>query len=189
MTNCHRYDVVVVGARAAGAVTALLLGRLGHDVVLVDRTIFPADTVSTHQIARPGVVQLNRWGLLEAVLASGAPAIRQVTFTAAGESVTRAVKDKNGVDLLVAPRRYILDTIVAEAAAQAGVHMRFGVTVNGVRLDDAGRATGVYGHDRTGAPIEIDARFVVGADGLGSRVARSVGAELITHRGWGGATC
>jgi len=187
MTNCHRYDVVVVGARAAGAATALLLGRLGHDVVLVDRTIFPADTVSTHQIARPGVVQLNRWGLLEAVLASGAPAIRQVTFTAAGESVTRAVKDKNGVDLLVAPRRYILDTIVAEAAAQAGVHMRFGVTVNGVRLDDAGRATGVYGHDRTGAPIEIDARFVVGADGLGSRVARSVGAEVVEDRGDEGA--
>jgi len=187
MTNCHRYDVVVVGARAAGAATALLLGRLGHDVVLVDRTIFPADTVSTHQIARPGVVQLNRWGLLEAVLASGAPAIRQVTFTVAGESVTRAAKDKNGVDLLVAPRRYILDTIVAEAAAQAGVHMRFGVTVNGVRLDDAGRATGVYGHDRTGAPIEIDARFVVGADGLGSRVARSVGAEVVEDRGDEGA--
>src|SRR6266508_1922473 len=53
-----------------------------------DRAIFPADTVSTHQIARPGVVQLHRWGLLPAVLASGAPAIRQVTFTAAGESVT-----------------------------------------------------------------------------------------------------
>jgi flavin-dependent dehydrogenase len=91
------------------------------------------------------------------------------------------------VDLLVAPRRYILDTIVAEAAAQAGVHMRFGVTVNGVRLDDAGRATGVYGHDRTGAPIEIDARFVVGADGLGSRVARSVGAEVVEDRGDEGA--
>jgi 2-polyprenyl-6-methoxyphenol hydroxylase-like FAD-dependent oxidoreductase len=85
----QRHDVVVVGARAAGAATALLLGRLGHDVVLVDRAVFPADTVSTHQIARPGVVQLHRWGLLEAVLASGAPAIRQVTFTAAGESVTR----------------------------------------------------------------------------------------------------
>jgi len=183
----HRHDVVVVGARAAGAATALLLARLGHDVVLLDRAVFPADTLSTHQIARPGVVQLHRWGLLPAVLASGAPAIRQVTFTAAGDSVTRAVKDKAGVDLLVAPRRYILDTIVAEAAAQAGVHMRLGVAVTGVRLDDTGRAIGVYGHDRTGAALELDARFVVGADGLGSRVARSVGAEVIENRGDHGA--
>src|SRR6266545_5670570 len=155
----HRHDVVVVGARAAGAATALLLARLGHDVVLLDRAVFPADTLSIHQI----------------------------TFTAAGDSVTRAVKDRAGVDLLVAPRRYILDTIVAEAAAQAGVHMRLGVAVTGVRLDDTGRAIGVYGHDRTGAALELDARFVVGADGLGSRVARSVGAEVIENRGDHGA--
>jgi len=76
---------------------------------------------------------------------------------------------------------------VAEAAAQAGVHLRLGVTVTGVRLDDAGRAVGVYGHDRSGTPIEIDARFIVGADGLGSRVARSVGAEVIENRGDDGA--
>ncbi|HEY3262553.1 MAG TPA: FAD-dependent monooxygenase [Pseudonocardiaceae bacterium] len=183
----HRPDVVVVGARAAGAATALLLGRLGHDVLLLDRAVFPADTVSTHQIARPGVVQLHRWGLLDTVLASGAPAIRRVTFTAAGESIAKPVKHKAGVDLLVAPRRHVLDTLVADAAARAGVRVRMGVTVGGVRLDDAGRAIGVYGHDRAGAPVEIDARFVVGADGLGSRVARSVGAEVIEYRGDGGA--
>jgi 2-polyprenyl-6-methoxyphenol hydroxylase-like FAD-dependent oxidoreductase len=183
----HSHDVVVVGARAAGAATALLLARLGHDVTLLDRARFPADTVSTHQIARPGVVQLHRWGLLDTVLASGTPALRQVTFTAAGESITRAIRPKAGVDLLIAPRRYILDTIVAEAAAHAGVHLRLGATVAGVHLDDAGRATGVYGHDRTGAPMQINARFVVGADGLASLVARSVGAELIEHRGDQGA--
>src|SRR5262249_47834694 len=119
-THRHRHDIVLVGARAAGAATALLLARLGYDVVLVDRAVFPADTVSTHQIARTGMVQLHRWGLLEAVLDSGAPAIRQVTFTVEGQSTTRAIKDKAGVDLLVAPRRYILDTLVAEAAAAAG---------------------------------------------------------------------
>jgi flavin-dependent dehydrogenase len=186
-TARHRHDVVVVGARAAGAATALLLARLGHDVLLLDRAVFPADTLSTHQIVRTGVVQLQRWGLLQAVLSSGAPAIRQVTFTSRDESTTRAIKDKAGVDLLVAPRRYVLDTIIAEAAAAAGADVRFGVTVAGVRLDDAGRATGVYGHDSTGAAVDIDARFVVGADGLRSRVARSVGAELIDDRGDDGA--
>jgi 2-polyprenyl-6-methoxyphenol hydroxylase-like FAD-dependent oxidoreductase len=179
----HRHDVVVVGARAAGAATALLLARLGHDVVMVDRAVFPADTVSTHQIARTGVVALHRWGLLDAVLASGAPPIRQVSFTAAGESITRAIKLKSGVDFLVAPRRYILDTLIAQASADAGVDVRLGIAVDGVCRDGAGRVIGVYGRDHAGAPVEIEARFVVGADGLGSRVARSVGAEVIEHRG------
>jgi len=184
--SCH--DVVVVGARAAGAATALLLARLGHDVLVVDRAVFPADTLSTHQIARSGMVQLHRWGLLHSVLASGAPAIRRVTFNVNGESVTRVIKDRAGVDHLVAPRRYVLDTLMAEAAASAGARVRMGVTVTGVRLDDTGRATGVYGHDRKGEPVEIDARFVVGADGLASRVARCVGAEVVEDRGDTGAS-
>jgi flavin-dependent dehydrogenase len=180
-------DVVVVGARAAGAATALLLARLGHDVVLLDRETFPADTLSTHQVARTGVVQLRRWGLLQRVLDSGAPPIRQVTFTTPDETTTRRIKDKAGVDLLVAPRRHILDTIVAEAAAEAGAQVCFGVTVTGVHLDDTGRATGVYGRDRTGVPVDIQARFVVGADGLRSRVARAVGARIVENRSDGGA--
>jgi 2-polyprenyl-6-methoxyphenol hydroxylase-like FAD-dependent oxidoreductase len=68
-----RHDVVVVGARVAGSATAMLLARLGRDVVVVDQASFPSDTVSTHSIARSGVVQLRRWGLLDEVLDSGAP--------------------------------------------------------------------------------------------------------------------
>jgi flavin-dependent dehydrogenase len=69
----------------------------------------------------------------------------------------------------------------------AAADLRFGVTVEGTHLDDAGRAVGVYGHDRSGAPVDLAARYVVGADGLGSRVARAVGAEIIENRGAPGA--
>src|SRR5947207_13408593 len=96
-SNRSRHDVVVVGARVAGAATAMLLARLGHDVVVVDQASFPSDTVSTHAIARSGVVQLRRWGLLDPVLDSGAPAIRQVTFPAGGQSVSRMIKHQAGV--------------------------------------------------------------------------------------------
>jgi len=185
--NRSRHDVVVVGARVAGSAAAMLLARLGHDVVVVDQTSFPSDTVSTHSIARSGVVQLRRWGLLDEVLDSGAPAIRQVTFHAGGESVRRVIKEKSGVDLLVAPRRYVLDTILAAAAARAGAEVRTRVTVTGVRRDGRGRVVGVYGHDHTGAAVEIGARYVIGADGLGSRVARSVGAPMNEVRLAGGA--
>jgi flavin-dependent dehydrogenase len=185
--NRSRHDVVIVGGRVAGSATAMLLARLGHDVVVVDQASFPSDTVSTHSIARSGVVQLRRWGLLDEVLDSGTPAIRQVTFNAAGESLTRTIKDKAGVDFLVAPRRYVLDAILAAAAGRVGAEVRPGVTVTGVQRDGRGRVVGVQGHDHTGARVELGARWVIGADGLRSQVARSVGAAINETGRAGGA--
>jgi flavin-dependent dehydrogenase len=101
--------------------------------------------------------------------------------------VTRTIKHKVGVDLVVAPRRYVLDTIVATAAERAGANVRYGVTVTGVQRDWRGRVAGVSGHDRGGAPVELGARYVIGADGLQSRVARSVGAAINEARPAGGA--
>lgn len=187
-SNRSRRDVVVVGGRVAGSATAMLLARLGHDVIVVDQASFPSDTTSTHSIARSGVVQLQRWGLLDAVLDSGAPATRQVTFHALGESVSRTIRQKAGVGLVVSPRRYVLDTILAAAAERAGAEVRQGITVTGVHRDRRGRVAGVYGHDRGGAPVEIGARYVIGADGLRSRVAYSAGAAISEARPAGGAT-
>ena len=109
-------------------------------------------------------------------------------MNAGGESVRQTIKHKAGVDLVVAPRRYVLDTLLATAAQRAGAQVRPGVTVTGVRRDGRGRVVGVYGHDRAGAPVELGARWVVGADGLRSRVARSVGAAINELRPVGGAT-
>jgi flavin-dependent dehydrogenase len=184
----HEHEIVVVGARAAGAATAMLAARLGHDVVVVDRALFPSDTLSTHSISRSGVVQLHRWGLLDDVVASGAPAIREVRFHTPEGSLHRTVKASAGVDFLVAPRRHVLDTIVAEAAAESGATLRLGVTVTGLRRDAAGRVAGVTGLDLDGAPVEIDAAVVVGADGLRSRVARDAGARAAESRGPTGTT-
>jgi flavin-dependent dehydrogenase len=182
-----RHDVVIVGGRVAGSATAMLLAHLGHDVVIVDQASFPSDTVSTHSIARSGVVQLRRWGLVDEVLASGAPAIRQVTFNAAGESTRRTIKDKAGVDFLVAPRRYLLDTLLATAAEHAGAEVHTGITVTGLQRDGGGRVVGVSGHDRTGDRVQIGARYVIGADGLRSRVAGLVDATINETGRAGGA--
>ncbi|MEJ8640397.1 hypothetical protein WKI68_01050 [Streptomyces sp. MS1.HAVA.3] len=58
------YDAVVVGARCAGAPTAMLLARKGYRVLLADQATFPSDTVSTHLVHPPGLAALDRWGLL-----------------------------------------------------------------------------------------------------------------------------
>src|SRR5262245_23259659 len=67
----RQHDVVIVGARAAGASTALLLARAGLDVAVVDRGRYGADTLSTHAIMRAGTVQLHRWGVLDTLVAAG----------------------------------------------------------------------------------------------------------------------
>jgi flavin-dependent dehydrogenase len=183
----HGYDVIVVGGRCAGAAAAMLLAGQGHDVLVVDRADFPSDTVSTHAIARSGVVQLKRWGLLDEVLASGAPAIRDVIVHVDGERIERTIESHAGVDLLVAPRRYVLDRILTDAAINAGAELRTGVRVRGVSRADDGRITGIIGQQGSRL-LELRARIVVGADGLRSRIARAVGALTLDARPALGAT-
>lgn len=120
-----------------------LLARMGLDVALVDRSTFPSDTVSTHAISRAGVVQLHRWGLLDALLTSGAPAVRSVSFTVTGQdTVARSIKDSAGVDHLLAPRRHMLDTVLRDAAIRAGA-TPYTATVSDVVRDGSGRVSGV----------------------------------------------
>jgi 2-polyprenyl-6-methoxyphenol hydroxylase-like FAD-dependent oxidoreductase len=179
----REHDVVVVGARSAGAATAMLLARQGHDVALVDRATFPSDTLSTHALSRGGVVQLARWGLLDQVVASGAPPIRSVTFRIGeGPELTRAVRERAGVDHLLAPRRHVLDTILVHAAERAGASLMTGVSVTDTITDGSGRVVGVTTRTAEGHSREIRGRFVVGADGVRSRIARSVGAPMIDRR-------
>jgi 2-polyprenyl-6-methoxyphenol hydroxylase-like FAD-dependent oxidoreductase len=178
-TRIERHQVVVVGARCAGAATAMLLARAGHDVVLLDRSGFPSDTVSTHGIARGGVVQLSRWGLLDEVHESGAPPVREVLFRCGETQTVRQIKERAGVDHLVAPRRYALDALLQDAARRAGVTLRTGVTVTGVRRRRDGRVVGVDARRPGGEPVAVDADFVVAADGVRSRMARWLGAETL----------
>jgi 2-polyprenyl-6-methoxyphenol hydroxylase-like FAD-dependent oxidoreductase len=185
----HEHEVVVVGARCAGASTAMLLARQGHDVLVVDRAVFPSDTLSTHAIARGGMVQLARWGLLDQVVASGAPEIRTISFHLRdGSRMTKTMADRNGVDYLLAPRRHVLDAILVQAAQDAGASFRSGLRITGTISDASGRTVGVRGLDSSGSTHEIRARFVVGADGVRSRIARSVGAAVLDERPAEGAT-
>src|SRR5690349_19733391 len=115
------YDVVVVGARCAGAATAMLLGRAGHRVLVVDRGRYGTDTLSTHALMRGAVVQLHRWRILPAVIAAGTPPVRQATFFYGGESLSLPIASRDGVDALYAPRRYVLDRLLVDAGVAAGV--------------------------------------------------------------------
>src|SRR5262245_38386142 len=101
-----QFDVVIVGARCAGAATAMLLARAGHRVLVVDRGRYGTDTLSTHALMRAGIIQLHRWNVLPAVIESGPTPVRQASFIYGEDSVAVPIKPRDGIDALYAPRRY-----------------------------------------------------------------------------------
>jgi 2-polyprenyl-6-methoxyphenol hydroxylase-like FAD-dependent oxidoreductase len=173
--SARGYDVIVIGARCAGAPTAMLLARKGYRVLAVDRATFPSDTVSTHVIHPPGVGALRRWGLLDRVVATGCPAIHTYAFDFGPFTLTGS-PGADRSEVAYAPRRTVLDKILVDAASAAGVEVREAFTVEDL-LRDGDRVAGIRGHGRGGATVTERAPVVVGADGLHSLVARAVAAE------------
>jgi 2-polyprenyl-6-methoxyphenol hydroxylase-like FAD-dependent oxidoreductase len=134
--------------------------------------------MSTLALMRGAVLQLHRWGVLDAVRAAGTPAIRSTSFHYGSETIRVPIKERHGVDALFAPRRTVLDPVLVDAAAESGAHFAFGLSVVDLIQDGDGRVRGavVAGGDRLGQQVAAD--VVIGADGLRSRVARLVGAEV-----------
>ncbi|MGE3507355.1 MAG: NAD(P)/FAD-dependent oxidoreductase [Vicinamibacterales bacterium] len=175
--SASAYDVIVVGARAAGAAVALLLARHGVRVLIVERAERGTDTLSTHALMRGAVLLLHRWGVLPAVVAAGTPPIRETVFDYGDASVRVAITARDGVDALFAPRRFVLDRLLADAAHEAGADIAYGQRVVGLITTASGRVAGVEAIQRDGARRRITAGLVIGADGLRSSVARLTGAR------------
>ena len=165
-----QFDVVVVGARCAGAPLATMLARAGVRVCLVDKDGFPSDTLSTHAIQPAGVQVLERIGVLDSLLKLAPPMLRaRMVFDDAAVFVEDVVAITGAPVLSV--RRTALDEILVGAAAEAGADVRTKTPVTGLVVDH-GRVAGVV----TSAG-ELRAPLVVGADGTRSAVARMVGAR------------
>lgn len=170
----NEYDAIVVGARCAGAPTAMLLAGRGHRVLLVDRASFPSDTLSTHMIHAPGVAAIERWGLLDEVVASGCPAIDSYSFDFGPVTISGTPRPAEGVGTRAyAPRRTVLDKILVDAAVSAGAEVRERFTVEEVLIED-GEVVGIRGHQEGGPTVVERAKVVVGADGRSSMVAKAV---------------
>jgi flavin-dependent dehydrogenase len=169
------YDVIVVGARVAGASTALLLARRGLKVLAVDRAEFPSDTLSTHQVQVPGVARLGRWGILDGVLAAGTPAAATVRFDPGPVVLRGRFPEFEGARAVYSPRRTLLDKLLVDAARGAGAEVRERFAFDSL-VFDGDRVVGIRGRPRGGAAVTERARLVVGADGRHSAVAKAVGA-------------
>jgi 2-polyprenyl-6-methoxyphenol hydroxylase-like FAD-dependent oxidoreductase len=179
MSRKERFEVLVVGARCAGAAAAMLMARRGMRVLAVDRGAYGSDSLSTHALMRGAVLLLHRWGVLARIAEAGTPPIRRTTFHYGDEAVAVDIRPSEGVDALYAPRRTLLDSTLVDAAWEAGAEVRYGHSLTGLLHDGDGRVTGATIVDSAGRVGVVEADLVVGADGIGSTVARAAGAPVL----------
>ena len=176
MTAPESFDVIVVGARCAGAPLAALLARGGLRVAVVEEATFPRDTLSTHCLHAQALSFLDRLGVTEKIRATGAPYLRRYDLRQDDLEFRAEIPRRPGdVGGIASVRRFLLDPILADTAAEFGADVRMGTRVIGL-LEDRGRVSGVR-VTRNGSEAALRARLVVGADGRNSTVGSLVGAR------------
>lgn len=176
------YDAIIVGARCAGSPLAMLLARKGYKVLLLDKASFPSDTISTHHIHQPGVARLKRWGLLDKIRASNCPATTRINFDVGPFALLGTPPPTLGNNEAFAPRRRVLDQILADAAVEAGAELRERFSVDELTYPGT-RSMGIRGRDHKGSFVREKARIVIGADGARSFVAQAVNAPIQVDKG------
>lgn len=170
------YDVIIIGARVAGAATAMLLAQAGARVLLVDRDREGADTMSTHALMRSAVMQLQGWGLLDEIRAAGTPPVRRTGFHYGAETVEVDLRPAHGTDALYAPRRTLLDGVLAHAARASGARLCYETSAVEAIRGSGGEVAGLRLIGPDCETTEVRAGLVIGADGRRSWLARQVGA-------------
>jgi 2-polyprenyl-6-methoxyphenol hydroxylase-like FAD-dependent oxidoreductase len=169
------YDAVVVGARCAGSPLAARLATQGWKVLLVDSEPPPANTLSTHCLFPNTLARLRELGALQRIEAEHRVNLIEYGIRTFGHEVSGAFTPIGGFDRAATITRPVLDKALLEVAVAAGAETRFGEKVTGLI------GAGTPDHPVRGVVLEggeeIEARWVLGADGRASTVASLLGLE------------
>jgi 2-polyprenyl-6-methoxyphenol hydroxylase-like FAD-dependent oxidoreductase len=166
-------DVVVVGASVAGCTAALLYGRAGLTVTVLEkaRDASAFKGLCGHFVLGGTAAMLRRTGLWDRMVEAGAAAGGIERWTGTGW----ATPPPDAPDAISLRRERLDPLLRSVAAGTPGVEIVYGAAVEGL-LTDGGRVTGV----RTRDGREFRGRLVVGADGYRSTVAGLADAAVDT---------
>lgn len=168
------FEVIIVGARCAGAALATFLGQQGIRTLLIDKYAEPGPTLSTHIIGEIEVYE--RLGILQSMEQSGAPLISRMRVDIHGV-VTEA--DLVTTSRVIGLRRELLDPMLLEAARRySSVTVKLQTKVTSVIRQD-GQVSKLTCMDHRGRVHHYYGQVVVGADGRDSIVARELQARIL----------
>jgi len=174
MTSQRQWDVIIVGARVAGAGLAIRFARSGRSVLVFDRSPLGSDTLSSHVLAGYAMAQLDSLGLLDDIEATDAPRLPIMRLDFDADTVTITLQNQLGYVYSI--RRTILDPILVKHALAVGAVVRHKTTLRELLFDE-GRVIGVRLETDEGLGEEHRAPLVIGADGRHSAVGAAVRTE------------
>jgi flavin-dependent dehydrogenase len=172
MSNLTKdFDAIIVGARVAGSAAAIMLGRDGRRVLLVDKDAFPSDRLSTHIVLGGGTKVLGQMGVLEMLERAGGVRYDSVRTIGPGfdyrGALTHDGVDNRGLCL----RRVLMDAAMIDAARSFdAVEFRERFRLTDLLIEDRD-VVGIRGEDESGIH-EFRAPLTIGADGMRSSVAQ-----------------
>lgn len=181
ITDAREVDVLIVGAGPAGAATALQLARAGFRVLLTDKKAFPRDKPCGEFFSPQCVPYLQALGLGDLFARLGAWRVHGMRLSTSGrtsEGRFRRLPDRGAHgDTGFGLRRVVFDHELVRAAQRAGASFWPRHEFVALCRTDDGGVTGALLRDPAGELHTVAARYVVGADGVRSRVAKALGVQ------------
>lgn len=155
------WDAVVIGAGPSGAVAAMVLGRAGLDVLMVDRATFPRDKVCGCCVAPAGVQVLRGLDLSSLLDDQGATSMQVFELIAGRHRMLAPIAGGRVLS------RYRFDAALVRQAIAADVAFLPHCMARVGRVSEGSRAVALTGGDGS---VEIRTRVVIAAGGLGFAV-------------------
>ncbi|MCH7906792.1 MAG: FAD-dependent monooxygenase [Chloroflexi bacterium] len=171
-----RYDFAIIGGGIGGAAFGKAMAERGASVLVLERTKTFADRIRGEWIAPWGVAELKELGLYDAVMERGAHTLPGFTTYSGrlGEKRDLVASARPGIPAVSFFHPDAQEAIL-NAALAAGATVERGAVVQDVRRTPGGAVLSV----RTGGgDRDVNARFVVAADGRDSTMRGSAGFEI-----------